>query len=202
MLEILKIMYLGRTKERSQGRSALGFMHGAWSVIFPEQVLRAWFEGIALESDDPHLPTLYEFLGVTQGVEHEELRAAYRRLARQWHPDVCREKNAHEMFIQIQEAYQILSNTGTRARYDAGLALENSLSKAEQLSFNNLFAADPYGYRSPLRCGYVLAECKRDRRWLIVDRILGWEDITDSSGRTLVTSWTYGDKNFTERWIA
>jgi len=35
----------------------------------------------------------------------------------------------------------------------------------------------------------------------VVDKILGWEDIVDSYGRTLVTSWTYGDKSFTERWI-
>ncbi len=202
MLEVLKIMYLGRTKERSQGgRSALGFMNGAWTVIFPEPVLRAWFQGITLTEQSDAPPTLYAFLGVGRDADHDTIRSAYRRLAKQWHPDVCREAGAAEMFIQIQDTYQILSNSRSRAMYDAGLALEESLSRTEQSDYRNLLAADPYGYRAPLRCGYVLAECKRDKRWLVVDKILGWEDIVDSYGRTLVTSWTYGDKSFTERWI-
>ena len=198
MLEVLDIRYLGRTKERSQGgRSALGFMNGSWSVIFPETVLRAWFQGGILLEDDITPETYYSVLGVPRDVGHEELRSAYRRLARQWHPDVCQDKNANEMFLQIQEAYQVLSNTGSRARYDAGLALEESLPMSQRLTREQ----DDYGYRAPLRCGYVLAECKRDRRWLVVDKILDWEDIVDSYGRTLVTSWTYGDNKYTARWV-
>lgn len=199
MLEVLDVRYLGRTKERSQGgRSALAFVEGAWSVIFPESVLRAWFQGVTLDDNDTPA-TYYGILGVAKDVEHEALRTAYRRLARQWHPDVCKEKNAHEMFIQIQEAYQILSNTGTRARYDAGLALEESLPMSERLSPTR---TDDFGYRAPLRCGYVLAECEQQRRWRVVNQILGWEDIVDSQGRTLVTSWAYGDNKYTERWEA
>ncbi len=58
MLEVLTIYYLGRTKERSQGgRSALGFMNGSWSVIFPETVLRAWFQGGIVLDDDTTPPT-------------------------------------------------------------------------------------------------------------------------------------------------
>ncbi len=198
MLEVLDIRYLGRTKERSMGgRSALGFMNGSWSVIFPETVLRAWFQGGLILDDDTTPLTYYGILGVTKDVEYEDLRTAYRRLARQWHPDVCRDKNANEMFLQIQEAYQILSNTGTRARYDAGLALEESLPMSQRLTR----VQDEFGYRAPLRCGYVLAECERQRKWLVVNSILGWEDIVDAYGRTLVTSWKYGDKKYTERWI-
>ena len=199
MLEVLTIYYLGRTKERSQGgRSALGFYEGSWSVIFPETVLREWFQGIALTEQDDTPLTLYAFLGVARDAEHETIRAAYRRLARQWHPDVCRDKNANEMFLKIQEAYQILSNTSTRARYDAGLALEESLPKSERVSYAR---GDNFGYRAPLRCGYVLAECERQRKWLVVNKIIGWEDIVDSYGRTLVTSWVYGDNKYTERWV-
>ena len=200
MLEVLDIRYVGRTKERSQGgRSALGFMDGSWSVIFPESVLRSWFQGgIMLENNDTTPATYYGILGVAKDVTHDDLRTAYRRLARQWHPDVCRDKNANEMFLQIQEAYQVLSNGGTRARYDAGLALEESLPMSERVSYTR---PDDYGYRAPLRCGYVLAECERQRKWLVVNKILGWEDIVDARGRTLVTSWTYGDNKYTERWI-
>jgi hypothetical protein len=199
MLEVLKIYYLGRTKERSQGgRSALGFHHGSWSVIFPETVLREWFQGITLTEQSDAPLTLYEFLGVARDADHDTIRSAYRRLARQWHPDVCRDKNANEMFIQIQEAYQVLSNTGMRARYDAGLALEESLPTRER---HPCAQDDDFGYRAPLRCGYVLAECERQRKWLVVNKIIGWEDIVDSYGRTLVTSWVYGDNKYTERWV-
>lgn len=198
MLEVLTVYYLGRTKERSQGgRSALGFMEGAWSVIFPETVLRTWFQGGIILDDDTSPLTYYSVLGVARDVAHDDLRSVYRRLARQWHPDVCRDKNANEMFLQIQEAYQILSNTSTRARYDAGLALEESLPMNQRLS---PIRPDDFGYRAPLRCGYVLAECERQRKWLVVNKILGWEDIVDARGRTLVTSWAYGDNKYTERW--
>jgi curved DNA-binding protein len=60
----------------------------------------------------------YEALGVSHTVSTEELQQAYRKLARQYHPDVNRDPGAEERFKEISEAYSVLSDPDTRKRYD------------------------------------------------------------------------------------
>jgi len=50
----------------------------------------------------------YAVLGITPNSTESEIRMAYRRLAKQYHPDVNKAKNAHEKFIEISEAYEFL----------------------------------------------------------------------------------------------
>jgi curved DNA-binding protein len=60
----------------------------------------------------------YEILGVTRSADADEVKRAYRKLARKFHPDVSKEKNAEEKFKQVQEAYEVLRDTDKRAAYD------------------------------------------------------------------------------------
>jgi curved DNA-binding protein len=60
----------------------------------------------------------YEILGVTRGADADEVKRAYRKLARKFHPDVSKEKNAEEKFKQVQEAYEVLRDADKRAAYD------------------------------------------------------------------------------------
>lgn len=60
----------------------------------------------------------YEILGVAREVDKEEIKQAYRRLARKYHPDVNKEAGAEERFKEINLAYEVLSEPETRARYD------------------------------------------------------------------------------------
>lgn len=60
----------------------------------------------------------YEILGVARNASDEELKRAYYRLARQFHPDVNKEEDAAAKFKEINEAYQVLSDADKRARYD------------------------------------------------------------------------------------
>ena len=60
----------------------------------------------------------YEMLGVGRDADKNEIKRAFRKLAREWHPDVSQHENAEEKFKEIKEAYEVLSDEQTRARYD------------------------------------------------------------------------------------
>lgn len=60
----------------------------------------------------------YEVLGVSRQASPDELKSAFRKLARQYHPDVSKEPDAEDRFKEINEAYGVLSDTEKRARYD------------------------------------------------------------------------------------
>lgn len=60
----------------------------------------------------------YEVLGVARGSDAAEIKTSYRRLARQYHPDINKGPDAEERFKEINEAYEILSNDQKRAAYD------------------------------------------------------------------------------------
>ena len=60
----------------------------------------------------------YEILGVGRSASNDEIKAAFRKLARQYHPDVNKDGDAEEKFKEINEAYGVLSDPEKRARYD------------------------------------------------------------------------------------
>ena len=60
----------------------------------------------------------YKVLGVERAASAEQIKAAYRRLARKYHPDVSKEPNAEARFKEMQEAYEVLKDPEKRAAYD------------------------------------------------------------------------------------
>ena len=60
----------------------------------------------------------YQLLGVSRNADADTLKKAYRKLARQYHPDVNKEPGAEEKFKEIGRAYEVLADPDTRARYD------------------------------------------------------------------------------------
>src|SRR6266478_7021836 len=60
----------------------------------------------------------YRILGGRRIVKEKTLKSAYRRLARKYHPDVAKTKDAGERFKEIGEAYEVLSDPQKRQRYD------------------------------------------------------------------------------------
>lgn len=62
--------------------------------------------------------SLYETLGVSKSASSDELKKAYRRLARKYHPDINKDPGAEDKFKEINAAYEILSDEKKRAQYD------------------------------------------------------------------------------------
>ena len=60
----------------------------------------------------------YEILNISRNAQENDIKKAYRKLSMIWHPDVNKNPNAHSMFIEINEAYEILINTTKRNEYD------------------------------------------------------------------------------------
>jgi curved DNA-binding protein len=60
----------------------------------------------------------YQIMGVARTASADEIKKAYRRLARKFHPDVSKEKDAEKKFKEVQEAYEVLKDPEKRAAYD------------------------------------------------------------------------------------
>ena len=63
--------------------------------------------------------SLYETLEINDSASEVEIKKAYRKLARKYHPDVNKEKGAEDKFKEINSAYEILSDKQKKAQYDA-----------------------------------------------------------------------------------
>src|SRR5215471_3497489 len=60
----------------------------------------------------------YAVMGVARDASPEQIKGAYRKLARKYHPDVSKEPNAEEKFKEVQEAYETLKDPEKRAAFD------------------------------------------------------------------------------------
>ncbi len=60
----------------------------------------------------------YEVLGINKGATEDEIKRAYRKMAKKYHPDVNKEPGAEEKFKEVNEAYEVLGDAEKRAAYD------------------------------------------------------------------------------------
>jgi len=139
---------------------------------------------------------LYEILGVSPDASEEEIKRAYRRLARKYHPDLNPgDKEAAERFKEINEAYEVLSDPQKRAEYDrlreAAKAYRFTTPEGESAydfglfmerfdpfgSFADLFA-DLFGYEKeegPQPGADILYRVEVDLKDLVADKPLRFE---------------------------
>lgn len=94
--------------------------------------------------------TYYEILGVNQTASAEEIKTAYRKLARTLHPDVNPgDPNASSKFAEVTTAYKALSETLSRANYDAEQSLKERRADAARARAGGATSYATYGTQSP-----------------------------------------------------
>ncbi|HYM35949.1 MAG TPA: DnaJ C-terminal domain-containing protein, partial [Steroidobacteraceae bacterium] len=111
----------------------------------------------------------YQIMGLARSASQDEIKRAYRKLARKYHPDVSKEKNAEEKFKELQEAHEVLKDPEKRAAYDQlgqnwksgqdfrpppdwGQGFEHSANFTGDAEFSDFFSS-LFGSRSPFGRG-------------------------------------------------
>lgn len=86
---------------------------------------------------------LRRFLGISAGADLEEIKAAYRRLSKEYHPDTTSLplKTASDKFLKLREVYKVLSDEESRRFYDWTLVQEAASRQAEKMRMR---LEDPY----------------------------------------------------------
>jgi Ca-activated chloride channel family protein len=101
-----------------------------------------------------YLDNYYARLGISQLASAEEIRSAYHEAAQKFHPDTNDEPGATEVFLQIQEAYETLSDPKKRAAYDK--TLPDDLSIPEDLLINTIYSREILSVTDNPQLVYVL----------------------------------------------
>lgn len=206
--KIFRLEYVGSCKERGEGKkSAYGTVGGKqWAVEFPEEVLKTFFAGKVALKPDQEL-TFYQILLIGEDAKADEIKSSYRRLARQWHPDLCKEPEASEKFREIDEAYKLLSDPLKRNKYNAGLYFQRKAEERENSHYTDRRGKtrkwknnSPIGYRAPFTSGEVTVKGIQAIGKFLVEEILHWDDLKDSNGRVAVSSWRKGEDSYRIVW--
>ncbi len=115
--------------------------------------------------------THYEILGVSRTATEEEIKVAYRALARQYHPDVSTDADAEEKFKRINLAYDILSDSLKRADYDQTIG--QSGVRGEQTQPTGSSASRSTEYAKPYRQAQIRAALARTALSAFIGGVIG-----------------------------
>uniref|UniRef100_H2Z9J1 J domain-containing protein n=1 Tax=Ciona savignyi TaxID=51511 RepID=H2Z9J1_CIOSA len=93
----------------------------------------------------------YAILNVGKSAKLPEIRKSYKQLVKEWHPDKNNAKDAQDKFIQIQQAYEILSNEEKRSQYDQqGFTDDNTQQwnkpRNQHFRFSDFFGNEYFEY--------------------------------------------------------
>lgn len=201
--KLFKVKYIGASKDRDGNGNMTAYacdFSDNWNMVFSEDVLKDWFEcGISGIQDKPKtaISTYYGLLGIAKNASGVDVKKAYRKAARRFHPDICKDDDAAEMFIKVQTAYEVLSSPLNRRKYDASLVFAADVGKKPS---NDYLYVASQNYRPPQRCGWIMCQGKYEVGRFTVEKIIKWEPIVNN-GQELVTSWDKYLQRISEQWV-
>ena len=203
---ILELIYLGQCKPRDDGE-LWAFGSDSWTgsnfiFLMDEHVLRNWFDGKPLP-DAPSTPNMvpvgshFHTLGLRKlEVTPEEVKSAYRQMARQNHPDMTtdpKEKQVFtERFMRIQQAYDALSDEKTLQRYVAALKIAGASPVAKAPKGGGYDALSGV-YYPDLRTGKIACTYWESIGRKYIHVIHDWQPIKNAQGEELAVAWDASD---------
>lgn len=187
--------YMGLPRDRGGEVTASGWYNDGWNLVFPLLALEEYFSFKAAIPKEEL--SYYEVLSVKKNCTGADLKKAYRRAARTWHPDVCSEPDADEMFKAVNEAYETLKDPQARRKYDACLIEASNLPPSRRRYQDK----PSIGWRPPVRCGNLRIFGTESAGRIVVEKIISWDDIINLEGKTMVTSWDMSIETFRTEWV-
>jgi len=111
----------------------------------------------------------YEILGVPRNATFAQIKRRYKQLVRKYHPDVADtdKATAHRLFIQIREAYEVLSDPSRRRAYDATLDKQTAPIGSQRSPGTSQSSNTSSAYKSP---SSRVAQHIRDAQWAFIQR--------------------------------
>ncbi|CAD5213189.1 unnamed protein product [Bursaphelenchus okinawaensis] len=98
----------------------------------------------------------YDILGIQSTAKESEVKSAYLKLAKKYHPDVCKEKDASTKFQEVSEAYEVLSDKQKRRDYDAFRSSGGGFGGRQ--GFDSRGAQQQWDYRSTRSAEDIFSE--------------------------------------------
>ncbi|MHA2218378.1 MAG: J domain-containing protein [Candidatus Hodarchaeales archaeon] len=133
----------------------------------------------------------YKLLEVTNTATTEEIKSSYRQLARQFHPDISTEPDAHELFVRINSACEVLSDPKQRKKYDAAIKF-SQLTNKPQNRYKNFTGP-------PVTCGRIKGSGRFHLGLFKIDTILKWQDVI-KDGKIMCSIYNPMTKKYTVNW--
>lgn len=177
------VEYLGRCKGADE--TAHVKVGGAWLFTVTAEVLKEYFH-----KNSGGESSRFALLGVSMDATPDELKSAYRRAARTWHPDVNKEPDAAEMFQKIKQAYDELQDPNFRQKYALGLRLQ---ADVQTLYRRTPKARKKSEYRAPVTCGIFTADIAGGLKKQMT-RIYAVNDIENADGQIQVAYMRYNKR--------
>lgn len=98
--------------------SMLRLGHEAYRVLIDPMLRSVYDNDLEIHAVEVPIGSHYELLGVDIAATEIEIKKAWKRVAKQWHPDVCRRSDAVKIFRNMNDAYLVLSCSDQRRMYD------------------------------------------------------------------------------------
>jgi hypothetical protein len=180
---IYDVTYIGWPKARANGEFVSSGMlaDGSWGLDLPMEVMRAYFENRDPAEQEAQVPTgpigpgFYGVLMIPQAATADELKAAFRKLSKMYHPDLSDAPDAATLFINLKKAYDTLSDPALRAKHDAILRMTSTSSDYAPLTTNVVLGASTTSNWGPTyRCGKITIQGTTFGGNVRVQKITGW----------------------------